>query len=60
MGDIASPPPNLESAVSAASVRSSPSIFTALQDKLGLKLVLKKIMVEILAIDHIEKMPTEN
>ena len=40
--------------------QSSPDLFTALQEQLGLKLEQKKGLVELLVIDHVEKMPTEN
>ncbi|HVW09410.1 MAG TPA: TIGR03435 family protein [Bryobacteraceae bacterium] len=35
-------------------------LFTGLQEQLGLKLESKKLSVDILVIDHVEKTPTEN
>ena len=39
---------------------SLPSIFTVLQEQLGLKLETQKISLKILVIDHVERVPTEN
>jgi uncharacterized protein (TIGR03435 family) len=39
---------------------SLPSLFTALQEQAGLKLEPRKLPVEILVIDHVERVPVEN
>jgi uncharacterized protein (TIGR03435 family) len=39
---------------------TAPSLFTAIQETTGLKLESSKGPVEVLVIDHIEKVPTEN
>jgi uncharacterized protein (TIGR03435 family) len=48
-GAVRAPPPK----------STGPSIFTAIQEQLGLKLDLQKAPVEVLVVDHIEK-PPEN
>jgi len=40
--------------------QSAPSLFTALQEQMGLKLEQKKGSVDLLVVDHVEKTPTEN
>ena len=39
---------------------SGPSLFTAIEEQLGLKLESGKEKIELLVIDHAEKTPTEN
>lgn len=39
---------------------SGPNLFRALQEQLGLKLEAKKVVVDVLIIDQVEKTPTEN
>ena len=65
MGGLASPPPPGEAgggmpAASTPDGQSSPSLFSALQEQLGLKLEQRKGPVDLLVIDHLEKTPIEN
>jgi uncharacterized protein (TIGR03435 family) len=43
-----------------ATESSLPSIFAAVEEQLGLKLVSQKVPVEMFVIDHVDKEPTEN
>jgi len=51
---------NLSYAPAASTDSTLPSIFTAVQEQLGLKLESQKVPQDFLVIDHIEKIPTEN
>jgi uncharacterized protein (TIGR03435 family) len=54
----ADPPDSIAPADS--SIGAAAGVFAALQSQLGLKLESKKGMVEVLVVDHCERMPAEN
>lgn len=55
-------PPGPNPATDAASQPAAPTadLFTAIRESLGLKLEARKTQVEVLVIDHIERVPTGN
>ena len=53
-------PEDSKSDVTAANVSAGTSLPVALQEQLGLKLEMRKAPIEMLIVDHVEKVPTEN
>ncbi|MGA3019781.1 MAG: TIGR03435 family protein [Bryobacteraceae bacterium] len=44
----------------ATDIDGVPSMFTALQEALGLRLQAQKVPVEVVVVDHVERVPIEN
>jgi uncharacterized protein (TIGR03435 family) len=44
----------------AVDFQDRPTLFTAIREQLGFRLVAEKRAVEVVVIDHVEKAPTEN
>jgi uncharacterized protein (TIGR03435 family) len=57
MGPPMPPPASLDSSVDAEAL---PTLLSAVQEQLGLRLEPKKGNVDFVVIDHVEKVPTEN
>jgi uncharacterized protein (TIGR03435 family) len=51
---------NLDYAPEGAANSELPSLFTALQEQLGLQLVTRRVPIEMLVVDRVERVPSEN
>jgi uncharacterized protein (TIGR03435 family) len=47
-------------AISASEIDPGPTLFSAIQDQLGLRLDKRKDTIDFFVIEHVEKMPTGN
>jgi uncharacterized protein (TIGR03435 family) len=54
------PPPGAPGPETGHDSEASPTIFTAVQEQLGLRLESRKAPVDYFIVDHVEKAPTEN
>jgi uncharacterized protein (TIGR03435 family) len=52
--------PPIAARIPAGADGGGPTLFIALEEQLGLKLVKKKASLDVLVIDHADKVPTEN
>jgi uncharacterized protein (TIGR03435 family) len=53
-------PPVVSAGGKDNSLETGPSLFAAINDQLSLRLQTKKVPVDMVIVDHVEKMPTEN
>jgi uncharacterized protein (TIGR03435 family) len=58
--DPRQPAPGSQAPPTSIPAERGASLFSALQEQLGLKLESRRSVIEILVIDHVEKIPTEN
>lgn len=54
------PATNAAMGLATAVEPDGPSIFDAVQEQLGLKIVKRKTPAQVLVVDHVEKKPTDN
>jgi uncharacterized protein (TIGR03435 family) len=46
--------------VPTGDTETAPSLFTALQETIGVRLQRQKVPTEMIIVDHVERTPTEN